>query len=314
MKRVYNNYFLVGIFALAVGGGALFLMLTMSGKSDAVDSYYSYFENVTGLGYGNPVYYEGYRVGQIEGINPETINGKLMFKTEYTLLEGWSIPVDSVIKIESNGLLSDTSLSIHSGKEKRFLKPGSEITGVKGDDIMATISQLANDFSTLNQDKITPLLDLTYERLDTLSLSLSTQVPEILDSTDLLIKDLNKLVNSANKLVDEGNIEKINHIIANVEQLSEQLTPVATWLEKTFNQVDGLIASGQELLVHSDEKVSEAMNIAIKMLDTLAVKVEVIANEFESASMNINEATETIRKKPSSLIFSKKSKIADEDL
>ena len=314
MKRVYNNYFLVGIFTLIVGGGALFLMLSMSGKSTNVESYYSYFDNVTGLGFGNPVYFEGYRVGQIESITPQPVDGKLLFKTKYTLLEGWSIPIDSVTKIQSNGLLSDTSLSIHAGVATKYIQPGNEIKGVKGDDIMATISALANDINELNEKKITPLLDLIYERVDTLSLSLSTKVPEILDSVDVLVKDLNKLVVSADQMLDGENLEKIDQIIANVEQLSSQLEPLGTWVEETFEKVDGLIASGESLLTSSDDKVSELMNITIKMMNNLAVKAEIISNEFESASMNINEATETIRKKPSSLIFSEKSKVPDEDL
>jgi ABC-type transporter Mla subunit MlaD len=30
------------------------------------------FSNVTGLGFGNPVYYEGYRVGQVEKLHQKT--------------------------------------------------------------------------------------------------------------------------------------------------------------------------------------------------------------------------------------------------
>ena len=50
------------------------------------------------------------------------------------------------------------------------------------------------------------------------------------------------------------------------------------------------------------------------MMDGFSSKAESIANEMESASMNMNEATNIIRKNPSSLIFKKKSEVADEDL
>ena len=314
MKRVYNNYFLVGVFTIIIGGVSILLLLNMSGKNKDAESYYSYFDNVTGLGYGNPVYYEGYRVGQVEDITPETINGKLLFKTEYTLIKGWKVPIDSVTKIESSGLLSDMSLSIHAGVETAILPINSEIKGIKGDDIMATMSALAKDFGALNEEKISPLFDLVYERTDKLTKSLETQIPEILTSIDLLVNDLNKLVVSADKLLTDDNIQGVNHIIANVEDLSKQLSSLGSWVENSFDNVNKLIASGEELVNNSDDKVGTLLDISIKMLDAFSVKAETIANEFESASMNINEATEIIRRNPSSLIFDEKSKVADEDL
>ena len=314
MKRVYNNYFLVGLFTLIVGGITLFLLLNMSGKNKDAETYYSYFSNVTGLGYGNPVYYEGYRVGQVEDISPETIDGKLMFKTEYTLIKGWKIPTDSYTKIASSGLLSDMSLSITAGNSKSFLTPNSELKGVLGDDIMATVTQLASDFENLNKEKITPLFDLVYERTDSLTKSLEKQIPEILNSLDVLIKDTNTLVNSANQVLDKGNIAQIDKMIANMEELSKQLSSAGGWVESSISNVNALIDSGDEFINNSDDKIGKALDITIKMLDIFSSKSETIANEIESASMNINEATDLIRKKPSSLIFKEKSKIADEDL
>jgi len=314
MKRIYNNYFLVGLFTIIIGGMAIFLLLKMGGKDNDSDIYYSYFDNVTGLGFGNPVYYEGYRVGQVEKISPETKDGKLMFKTQYTLLSGWKIPDDSYTKIASSGLLSDMSLSINAGNNNTYLKVGSEIKGVAGDDIMATVTQLANDFSTLNEEKITPLLDLVYERIDNLTKSLDTQIPEILTSIDVLVNDLNKLVLTADKLLDDKNIKSIDTIIANLEDVSGQITSLGSWVEGSLDKVNHLVESGEKLVKNSDVKLSDFLNVAVEMIDSFAVKAESIANEMESASMNMNEATDAIRKNPSSLIFKSKSKVADEDL
>jgi phospholipid/cholesterol/gamma-HCH transport system substrate-binding protein len=314
MKRVYNNYFLVGIFTLFIGGTSIFLLLKMSGKNQNTESYYSYFDNVTGLGYGNPVYYEGYRVGQVERITPESIGGKLIFKTEYTLLEDWNIPTDSVTTIESSGLLSDMSLSIKAGSATQYIAPNHEIKSLKGDDIMATVSKLAKDFGNLNEEKITPLLDLIYKRTDTLTLSLETQIPQLLTDIDILVKDLNKLVVSADKLLAEDNIEGINSIIKNLEGLSSQVSDAGTWVQDSLDKVNSLISSGEKLINNSDDKVATMLDITIQMLDSFSKKADTIGNEIESASMNINEATDNIRKNPSSLIFDKKSKVADEDL
>ncbi len=314
MKRIYNNYFLVGLFTLVIGGLAIFALLLMSGKNDDADKYFSYFDNVTGLSYGNPVYYEGYRVGQVEDIIPESKNGKLLFKTEYTLIDGWNVPKDSQTKIQSSGLLSDMSLSIYAGTSEEFIKPGHEIKGIKGDDVMATVTQLANDFSLLNKEKITPLFDLIYERVDTITQSLETDIPKILGSVDTLIKDMNVLVKDANKLLSEGNLQGVEKILGNLESLSQDIANAGNWVENTLNQANDLIASGKSLVDTGDNKVGALLDSAIKMVDAFSLKAETIANELESASMNLNEATEIIRKHPSSLVFDKKSKIADEDL
>lgn len=314
MKRVYNNYFLVGLFTLIIGGISIALLLNMGGKNKDANYYYSYFSNVTGLGFGNPVYYEGYRVGQVENITPETVGGQLRFKTEYTVLEGWKIPKDSITKIESSGLLSDMSLGIHAGKSTSYLSPNTEIEGVLGDDIMATMTQLAKDFGTLNQEKITPLFDLVYERTDNLTKSLETKIPEILTSLDTLIIDINGLVKSSEQLLSEDNLAGINTIVSNLEELSVQLSSTGGWIDNSLSQVNELLDSGKQLVDNSDNKISTLLDVTIKMLDTLSIKAETIGNEIESASMNINEATEIIRRNPSSLVFDKKSKIADEDL
>ncbi len=314
MKRVYNNYFLVGLFTLIIGGVSIFLLLSMGGKNKDAEAYYSYFTNVTGLGYGNPVYYEGYRVGQVEDITPETINGKLVFKTEYSLIQGWKVPTDSVTKIESSGLLSDMSLAIHAGSEHNFVTPGSEITGAMGDDIMGTMIKLADDLGELNEKQVKPLFDLIYKRTDTLTKSLETQIPDILSSIDLLVKDINKLVITADKLLDEENLAGIDQIIVNLENLTTKLSATGGWVETSVNNVNSLIDSGKQMINNSDNKVATMLDISIQMLEAFSVKAETIGNEIESASMNMNEATEIIRRNPSTLIFDGKSKVADEDL
>jgi phospholipid/cholesterol/gamma-HCH transport system substrate-binding protein len=314
MKRVYNNYFLVGLFTLIIGGISIVLLLNMSGNNKSSESYFSYFSNVTGLGYGNPVYYEGYRVGQVEEITPETISGQLLFRIDYSLIEGWKVPSDSITKIESSGLLSDMSLGIHAGTATSYLSPNQEIKGVMGDDIMATITNLANDFSALNEEKITPLFDLVYERVDTITKPLETQLPELLSSLDILIADVNKLINTADHFISEENVEGINNIVMNLNKLSEQLSAANGWLNTSVDNINQLIDSGNDLINNSDNQIKNLLDITIRMVDTFSTKANTIGNEIESASMNLNEATETIRKNPSNLIFKTKSKIADEDL
>ena len=91
--------------------------------------------------------------------------------------------------------------------------------------------------------------------------------------------------------------------------------PIANRLEgDSLEKVNHLVESGEKLVNNSDVKIGDLLDIAVEMMDGFATKAESIANEMESASMNMNEATNTIRKNPSSLIFKNKTKVADEDL
>ena len=314
MKRVYNNYFLVGLFTILIGGAAFFLLIKMSGKQNEADTYYSYFANVTGLGYGNPVYFEGYRVGQVEDISPEYKGDQLVFKTEYTIIKDWRVPTDSETKIQSSGLLSDMSLNIRSGVNKQLLKPNSEIPGIMGTDMMEVVAKLAGDFDQLNQEKITPLFDLIYERVDNLTASLEKQIPEVLTSLQVLIDDVDKLVKSADGVLSEDNIKSIDAIIANVETLTNDLSATGDWLKGSIDNINTLIESGDKLVGESGDKIGDILTVINSMMTSVSGKAEIIAEELESASMNVNEAMDVIRKDPSTLIFDKKAKIADEDL
>lgn len=314
MKRVYNNYFLVGLFTILVGGASLFLLIKMSGKQNDADSYYSYFTNVTGLGYGNPVYFEGYRVGQVERISPEYKADELFFKTEYTIIKDWRVPSDSVTKIQSSGLLSDMSLNISSGVNKDLISPNSEIPGEMGVDMMEVVAKLAGDFDQLNQEKITPLFDLIYERVDNLTASLDKQIPEILNSLQSLLDNVDKVVKSADGVLSEENIKSIETIVANVETLTNDLTATGDWVKSSIDNLNELIDSGDEVVGESGDQIAAILKVVNNMMNSISGKADVIAEELESASMNVNEAMNEIRKDPSTLIFDKKEKIADEDL
>ena len=67
------------------------------------------YRNVTGLTYGAPVFYEGFRIGQVESIEPERREGKTHYKVELSVRRDWPIPVDSVAALASSGLLAEAT-------------------------------------------------------------------------------------------------------------------------------------------------------------------------------------------------------------
>ncbi|MBS0486019.1 MAG: MCE family protein, partial [Proteobacteria bacterium] len=65
MKRDGINYALVGAAVLAAGVLLLAALAMITGRGGATTAYFTHYRNVTGLRYGAPVFYQGYRIGQV---------------------------------------------------------------------------------------------------------------------------------------------------------------------------------------------------------------------------------------------------------
>ena len=70
MRRDNLNYVLVGgvvVLALVL---LLVSLVIITGRGGASTAYYTHYHNVAGLRYGAPVFYQGYRIGQVGAITP----------------------------------------------------------------------------------------------------------------------------------------------------------------------------------------------------------------------------------------------------
>ena len=115
MKRDNVNYLLVGAFVAAMSVAFFVLMTAVTGRSGPTDEYHAYYDNVSGLTFGTGVFYEGYRVGQLESIEPEHTDQGMRYKVSFSVLSGWTIPADSVAEIAASGLISAVTIQIQEG-------------------------------------------------------------------------------------------------------------------------------------------------------------------------------------------------------
>ncbi len=314
MKRHISNYFWVGLFTLTISILTLWLMVKMTGKeADAVE-YSSFYENVTGLGYGTPVYFEGYRIGQIESITPEFKQTKLDFKVTYSVVKGWKIPKDSTAQINSAGLLADMSININGGAEKTYFAEGDIIPGKPPADLFAQLGEVSDDITDITEEKLKPMLDMLYERLDSITLQIDDGLPEIMENIKSSTEKLDQMMSSANGVLKQENIKNIDDFIANLAKLSDQMQTSIKALDQGLENINGLVTDARGLITSDNSDMAEILKTASKSMLALSNKLDSITNELESASMNLNEATNLIRKNPSSLIFSSESEVQDDEL
>ncbi|MGR8920749.1 MAG: MlaD family protein, partial [Gammaproteobacteria bacterium] len=169
MKRDTVNYVMVGAFVVAMGIAFIVFLFAVTGRSGPTDPYYVHYDNVAGLKFGTGVFYEGYRVGQIETITPEPGDSGMRYLLELSVASGWRIPDDSVARVQSSGLISAITIEISEGESQTFHAPGAFITGIEKSDLMSVLNDAAADFRTLSRDGVMPVLKNVNQRVTQLT-------------------------------------------------------------------------------------------------------------------------------------------------
>ncbi len=304
MKRTTSNYFWVGLFTLIIIVLTLMAMVKMTGKQGDVDEYHSYYNNVTGLGFGTPVYYEGYRIGQIERIAPEAKKSGLVFKVSFSIKQGWQIRTDANAQIQSAGLLADMSININAGKENTFYTPGDVIPGRLPEDLFAQLGEVSEDITDITEDQIKPMLDMLNTRLDSITRQVDDGLPSIMQNINDTTANLNQVAQSANNILNTENSERISQVLENMVNISANMQNSLKALDKSMDNIDALITDARGLVTDNDSVVATMLDTLSRTSTDASQQLDVILGEIESASMNLNEATNAIRRNPASLIFS----------
>ncbi|HQV72054.1 MAG: MlaD family protein [Dokdonella sp.] len=297
MKRDTINYVAVGAVVLA----ALVLLLVglalITGRSGAATDYFVHYRNVTGLRYGAPVFYEGYRIGEVAAIEPERSSEGTRYKVTVSVKRDWTIPVDSVARLQSSGLLADMSIGIKEGASKQMLARGAEIGGAENADVFAAVGELAGQVSALTREQITPMIALLSKRVDSITGSLDNNTPEILGQAQTLLGKLNDASGALDDLLKPQNRAAVASILGNVQGLSGELRET----RKTLDQTVGELA---DIARENRGDIRGAMTDLATVMASLSSRMDVITHHLESATRNLDEFSREIRRNPGQLLRS----------
>ncbi|HET9031368.1 MAG TPA: MlaD family protein [Dokdonella sp.] len=297
MKRDTINYVMVG----AVVSVALILLLVglalITGRSGASTDYFVEYRNVTGLRYGAPVFYEGYRIGDVGDIEPQRNASGTRYKVTISVKQDWTIPKDSIARLQSSGLLADMSIGIKEGSSKQVLAPGAEIKGVENADIFAAVGELAGQVSTLTRDQISPMIAMLAQRVDSITGSLDDNAPEILGQAQALLAKLNDASGALDDLLKPQNRAAVAGILGNVQGLSGELRET----RKTLDQTVGELA---DMARENRGDIRGAVTDLATVMASLSSRMDVITHHLESATRNLDEFSREIRRNPGQLLRS----------
>ncbi len=297
MKRDTVNYALVGSF-VAIGLVLLIVGLVLiTGRTGASSDYFVTYDNVTGLHYGAPVFYQGYRIGEVTDVDPERNDAGTRYRVTLALRNDWPIPADSVAMLKSNGLLADVSIGIREGHSKTMLAAGSELQGNEGGDIFGAVNDLASELTRLTHDELTPLVHNFATRLNSISAMLDKATPELIDNTRQLLTGLNRASDSLNDVLKPENRAAVGTILSEVKNLSHELHGTRAKLDESISEVGSIAKENRPELRRAATDLSD-------ILESLSSRIDSITHHLESASRNLDDFSREVRQNPGILLRS----------
>jgi phospholipid/cholesterol/gamma-HCH transport system substrate-binding protein len=314
------NYVVVGLFVLASLAGLVVAVAMLTGRTGATDDYYAVYGNVTGVKFGTQVFYEGYPIGQVETVTPQQNAGRMEFRVDFSVIEDWRIPDDSVVHIAAPSLLSAKALDIRAGDSPDPLEPGARVTSVEAADVFAVVNDVAAEFQSLSRDSVRPLL--------------ANLNDAVLNIDSMVSGDGATMLAQIKTLVDQVS-QRAPQMLADIETFSTNLALTSTDIAAVFtpdmtakirDAVDGLTnaANGIDALMADAEALVKAANATVaetgemvsdnrgKIDDTLtdvrliansvARNIDSINHHLDGASRNMYEFTRQIRANPGLLL------------
>lgn len=305
MKRDHVNYTLVGAVVLVALALLLVALVLITGKRGGEVDYHTYYRNVTGLRASAPVFYQGYRIGQVDDVVPERGGEGTRYRVALSLRADWPIPDDSVARLQSSGLLADVTVAIREGTAKTSLPVGAEIKGEESTDIFGAMNELAAEVTTLTRSQITPLIRNLSERVDSITGSLDKGTPEVLNQARELLERLTQASDSVNDLLKPANREAISGILGDVRALSRDLDESKANLDSALRDIAALTRQNKP-------GVDAAVVDLRAVLASLSSRIDTIVHHLDSASRNVDEFSREIRKNPNRLLLAPKTDAPEE--
>ena len=305
MKREQVNYLIVGVVVIAALVLLLMSLAVITGRGGSAVDYAVTYRNVTGLKPGAPVFYEGFRVGQVTGIDPVRGGEHTRYKVALAVRKDWPIPSDSIARLASSGLLADVSIAIREGTAKDVLKPGAELKGEEGSDLFGAMNELATQITILARERIAPMVESIGKNLTSFTGTLDTNAPEIVKQAREILLQLNTAATSMNGFLSPQNKKEVDLTLANIRQVTGDLKATQAKLDNLLGELNGVAAENRPALQATIADLAQ-------ITSALAKRIDAIAHNLESSSRNFNEFTREVRKAPNRLLITPKPDKLDE--
>jgi phospholipid/cholesterol/gamma-HCH transport system substrate-binding protein len=226
----------------------------------------AYYDNIAGLGTGNPVTYNGFRVGQVKNIDINKSTGKI--EVRFSLDKGLSIPYDSRAVIANADLLGSKTIRIERGAKTQMVDNGGTLVGEVE---ISLETRIQNEILPLKDDiggLINNLKQFVGWLNNTMDESAGNKVDKILDDFTTTSRNFSHASYRVDTLLGtfQATASNANKIVKNIRNQNETITRV---MENTAKFTDSLAGASGSVKAIVDE--SSAM---IKTLNGIMADVE----------------------------------------
>lgn len=304
-----REHVFVGLFVLAAAAVLLGMVFAISGAfGRSTKTFRAYFPFAGGLEQGASVRYAGGpKVGHVEKL---TIDPKNPGRIEIVFTVQSELPVktDSHAKIMSLSPLGDNHMEIlPGGAQSALAPPGSVLPSENYVDFNALTAQI-NDLAPRAQELLTSLNDRAGELKETV-----TRINDLLSAQNRA--NLSATLADARGMLDENRPE-IKSTIQHLNGVSQKLEPLIQDLHKTSEQankaldhIDGMIGENRADLRASIVELRKSLTTLTDLtgridqtLDVNTENIDELLDNFRHVSENLKEFTDTIKKRPYTLI------------
>lgn len=320
MRSNKINYLVVGSFVIAMIVGIVVSVAWLSGRTGPTDSYYAVYTNVTGVKFGTQVLYEGYPIGQVTGVTPEPSEGRMQFRVDFDVQEGWQIPDDSVVQIGASSLLAAVSLNISAGLSPSPLAAGDRLTAQESANLFDVLANVATDIALLAEEDIKPLItqltrggtilsdileddgQIIVSRLKGLVDDLATRAPGIVDQVGVFAGELERLGVNLNRSAEEMSAILTPETRQTVLDVVEHLDRAAAQIDNLMVESNVLVGSANDLLLENQGGIGQMTDDLQHSAETLARHIDSINHHLDGAARNMYEFSRQIRQNPGLLL------------
>lgn len=299
MKKIFRKEVIIGLIVI-VALAVLFIgidFLKGINVFKAANYYYVSFTDVAGLAKSAPVTVNGFKVGQVREIEYEYDNpGHVL--VELALDRNLRVPSGSKAVLAAD-LLGTATISLEMAKSSDYHAIGDHLIGVnpsgmmdklstdllpslsgvfpKVDTLLTSINALVGSpelaASVKRLDAITANLEATTRQLNALMATLppiSSNIKDITTNFNQASGDLTAVTAQLRDVPVDSITDNLNSLIANLQELSEQLNSPNSTLGKLthdpalYNNLNSTVASLDSLFV--DIKKNPKRYINIKLL------------------------------------------------
>ena len=320
MRNHFINYTTVGVFVAAMIVALLWALAQISGRTGPTDSYAIVMDAVTDIDYGTLVRYEGYKIGQVERIVPEWVDGKYRFRVVVTVDKDWKFPSDSIARISASSFLAAKTVEVFGGKSPQLVAVGGEIRSGPPADAFSLMSQVAGQIGDLSETSLKPLIrdvddiikrignntdtnlkDL-FASLQAIANNVQSKTPKITADISTFTRQMNATLLQADKFLDDKNVESVRTILANTEKATRDASVAAAEVKSLGQKLEQLADQVSHMIGDNRKNVDKSLANLEYILRSVAQNIDSITRNIDGTARNMSEFSRLIRQNPGLLL------------